>query len=111
MTAVNDILNYLVQTFLGLYCIAMLLRFLLQLVRADFYNPISQFLVKITNPVVIPLRRVVPGFGGYFCSAERADEWQAFIESRADSLPGYERDLAQATERIGLAPESGACLV
>ena len=64
MTAASDILNYLVQTFLGLYCLAMILRFLLQLVRADFYNPISQFLVKITNPVVIGLRRVLPGYGG-----------------------------------------------
>jgi len=43
---------------------AMLLRFLLQLVRADFYNPICQFLVKITNPLVIPLRRIIPGMGG-----------------------------------------------
>jgi YggT family protein len=42
----------------------MLLRFLLQLVRADFYNPISQFLVKITNPVVVPLRRIIPGIAG-----------------------------------------------
>jgi len=64
MGAVNEIVGYLLQTFLGLYLIAMLLRFLLQLVRADFYNPISQFLVKVTNPLVIPLRRVVPGFGG-----------------------------------------------
>ncbi|MEH6635008.1 MAG: YggT family protein, partial [Halioglobus sp.] len=35
-----------------------------QLVRADFYNPICQFLVKITNPLVIPLRKVIPGFAG-----------------------------------------------
>ncbi|MCB1855144.1 MAG: YggT family protein [Halieaceae bacterium] len=64
MTAFNEILVYLLQTFLSLYLVAMLLRFLLQLVRADFYNPISQFLVKITNPLVVPLRRLVPGFGG-----------------------------------------------
>jgi YggT family protein len=64
MGAVNEIVGYLLQTFLSLYLIAMLLRFLLQLVRADFYNPISQFLVKVTNPLVIPMRRVVPGFGG-----------------------------------------------
>ena len=62
MTAVNEILVYLVQTLLSLYLVAMLLRFLLQLARADFYNPISQFLVKITNPVVLPLRRIIPGF-------------------------------------------------
>ncbi len=60
----NEILGYLVQTFLSLYLVAMLLRFLLQLVRADFYNPISQFLVKITNPLVVPLRRVIPGYAG-----------------------------------------------
>lgn len=64
MNAMNDILSYLVQTAISLYLLAMVLRFLLQLVRADFYNPISQFLVKATNPLVVPLRRVLPGFGG-----------------------------------------------
>ena len=64
MGAVNAILIYLIQTLLSLYLIAMLLRFVLQLVRADFYNPISQFIVKITNPLVIPLRKIIPGYGG-----------------------------------------------
>ncbi len=64
MGAFSEIFAYLVQTFLSLYMLAMLLRFLLQLVKADFYNPISQFLVKITNPIVIPLRKVIPGLGG-----------------------------------------------
>ncbi|MEJ2532804.1 MAG: YggT family protein [Halioglobus sp.] len=64
MNAFNEIFGYLLQTFLSLYLVAMLLRFLLQLVRADFYNPISQFLVRVTNPLVIPLRRVLPGFAG-----------------------------------------------
>ncbi len=64
MSAINEIFVYLLQTFLSLYLVAMLLRFLLQLVRADFYNPISQFLVKITNPVLVPLRRLIPGFAG-----------------------------------------------
>jgi YggT family protein len=41
-----------------------MLRFLLQLVRADFYNPLSQFIVKATNPVILPLRKVIPGFFG-----------------------------------------------
>jgi cytosol alanyl aminopeptidase len=45
---------------------------------------------------------VVPGFGGAFCSTERADEWQAFVESHAEDLPGYERDLAQVTESVRL---------
>ena len=64
MNAINEILVYLVQTLLSLYLVTMLLRFLLQLVRADFYNPISQFIVKVTNPLVIPLRRLIPGLGG-----------------------------------------------
>ncbi|MEH6580711.1 MAG: YggT family protein [Halioglobus sp.] len=64
MGALNEIIGYLVQTVVSLYLVAMLLRFLLQVVRADFYNPICQFLVKVTNPLVVPLRRIVPGFGG-----------------------------------------------
>lgn len=64
MGAASEVFIYLVRTALGVYIGAMLLRFLLQLVRADFYNPISQFLVKITNPLVLPLRRILPGFGG-----------------------------------------------
>ncbi|HWQ95506.1 MAG TPA: YggT family protein [Gammaproteobacteria bacterium] len=55
---------FLIQTVFGLYILAVLLRFLLQWVRADFYNPVSQFLVKMTTPLLRPLRRVIPGFGG-----------------------------------------------
>jgi len=65
MNAMNEILVYLIQTALSLFLLAVLLRFLLQLVRADFYNPISQFLVKVTNPLVLPLRKVIPGLGGF----------------------------------------------
>lgn len=64
MGALTDISAYLIQTVLSLYLLAMLLRFLLQLVKADFYNPISQFLVKVTSPLVVPVRKVLPGFGG-----------------------------------------------
>lgn len=46
------------------YLTIVLLRFLLQLARADFYNPISQFVVKATNPPLRPLRKVIPGWGG-----------------------------------------------
>jgi YggT family protein len=64
MSAFSEIFGYLIQTLLSLYLVAMLLRFLLQLVHADFYNPICQFLVKVTNPLVLPLRKVIPGFAG-----------------------------------------------
>lgn len=46
------------------YIFLVLTRFLLQLVRADFYNPISQFVVKATNPPLKPLRKLIPGYGG-----------------------------------------------
>lgn len=55
---------FLIQTLFGLYILAIMLRFLLQWVRADFYNPVSQFLVKVTNPPLRPLRRFIPGFWG-----------------------------------------------
>jgi len=54
---------YLISTIIDLYVAAILLRLLLQWVRADFYNPLSQFLIKATNPVVIPARRIVPSIG------------------------------------------------
>ncbi|SDT21999.1 YggT family protein [Pseudomonas oryzae] len=55
---------YVLQTLGSLYLLLVLLRFILQLVRADFYNPLSQFAVKATKPLLNPLRKVIPGFGG-----------------------------------------------
>lgn len=52
--------TYLVGTLIDLYTTAVLLRLMLQWVRADFYNPVCQFLVKVTNPIIVPLRRVIP---------------------------------------------------
>ncbi len=54
----------LINTVGSMVLLLVMLRFLLQLVRADFYNPISQFIVKFTNPVLVPLRRIIPGLGG-----------------------------------------------
>jgi YggT family protein len=55
---------FLIQTVFGFYILAVMLRFLLQWVRADFYNPLVQFLVRITNPPLLPLRRIIPGYRG-----------------------------------------------
>lgn len=54
---------FLVDTLFTLYLMVVLLRLWLQLAQADFYNPLSQFVVKATHPVVGPLRRVIPSFG------------------------------------------------
>lgn len=64
MIGLNTALIYVLQTLGSLYLLIVLLRFILQLVRADFYNPLSQFVVKATQPLLRPLRRIVPGFGG-----------------------------------------------
>ncbi len=64
MNPVSNAGIFLVSTLFGLYILAFMLRLILQMVRADFYNPVSQFIVKVTNPLLKPLRRVVPGLGG-----------------------------------------------
>lgn len=64
MNTAMDISTLLINTLGSMALLVFLLRFLLQLVRADFYNPISQFIVKATNPLLIPLRRMIPGYGG-----------------------------------------------
>jgi YggT family protein len=55
---------FLVQVVFGLYVLVVVLRFLLQVLRADFYNPVSQLVVKLTTPVLRPLRRLIPGAWG-----------------------------------------------
>lgn len=57
-------LELILMTLFDLYLVIVLARFILQLVRADFYNPVSQFIVKATSPLLNPLRRIIPGFGG-----------------------------------------------
>ncbi|WP_435235150.1 YggT family protein [Psychromonas sp. PT13] len=58
-------MNFLVNTVFDLYLMVVLLRVWLQVARADFYNPFSQFIVKATQPVVKPLRRFIPSLGGW----------------------------------------------
>ncbi|GGW94464.1 YggT family protein [Alteromonas halophila] len=54
---------FLVSTLFNLYLMVVILRLWLQLVRADFYNPLSQFVVKATHPLVAPMRRIIPSMG------------------------------------------------
>lgn len=54
---------FLIKTVFNLFLMVVLLRLWLQSVRADFYNPLSQFVVKATNPLLIPLRRLLPSIG------------------------------------------------
>lgn len=61
---VGNAATFLIETVFFLYILIVMLRFLLQWTRANFYNPISQFIVKATQPPLRPLRRIIPGFGG-----------------------------------------------
>jgi YggT family protein len=68
-TYMTDPIIFLIDTLFSLYILAVLLRFLLQWCGADFYNPISQFLVKATHPPLKILRRFVPSIGKIDTSA------------------------------------------
>ena len=64
MYGLNTAAIYVVQTLGSLYLLIVLLRFVLQLVRADFYNPLSQFIVRATQPLLKPVRRIIPSLFG-----------------------------------------------
>jgi YggT family protein len=64
MSQLTQALILIIQTLGSLYLLIVLLRFILQLVRADFYNPLSQFIVRVTHPLLKPLRRIIPSVGG-----------------------------------------------
>jgi YggT family protein len=57
-------LIFLVKTLADLYLLTLLLRFIMQWVRASYYNPLAQFVLKVTSPLVVPARRVIPSVGG-----------------------------------------------
>ena len=59
----QDIGSLLVQFLFSFLVVFVMLRVLLAWVRADFYNPLSQAIVSVTNPVLVPLRRVIPPIG------------------------------------------------
>lgn len=56
-------LVFIVNALTSLYLLVLLLRFWLPWLRADFRNPLAQGILKLTSPVIIPLRRIVPSFG------------------------------------------------
>ncbi|WP_185233505.1 YggT family protein [Teredinibacter franksiae] len=59
-----EILVHIIRTLASLYMLFVVLRFLLQMARADFYNQFSQAIVKVTNPLLMPLRKIIPGLWG-----------------------------------------------
>ncbi len=64
MPYIQNALSFTIETIAGLYLIAAILRFLFQLLRVDFRNPISQLIFTVTNPPLKFLRRFIPGLYG-----------------------------------------------
>jgi YggT family protein len=60
--AVQEALIFLVNAVFSSYIFILLIRFILAWVRADYFNPVSQFFIKLTQPLVGPLRRVIPNY-------------------------------------------------
>ena len=60
----DQLIRYLIDVFFGLFTYALLLRFAMQLLRAPFRNPLGQAVVALTDWIVKPLRRVLPGWKG-----------------------------------------------
>lgn len=92
---VGNAATFLIETLVGLYILIVMLRFLLQWARADFYNPVSQFIVKATQPALAPLRRVIPGFAGLDLAAVVFMFALKFVE------------LWLVTTMLGIAPQVG----
>lgn len=78
----NETLIFIINTVTSLYATLLLIRFLLQLVRADFYNPISQTVLKACAPVVEPLHILLPTIGRFNLAALMAPiivKWSFYV--------------------------------
>lgn len=64
MNPISNVLEFLIHVLFSMYIYAVIIRMLLGFTRADFYNPFSQFILTITNPVLTPLRKFIPSIGG-----------------------------------------------
>lgn len=69
MNPINNVLDFLIHVLFTSYIYAVIIRMLLGFTRADFYNPFSQFILTITNPVLKPLRKLIPSVGNVDTSA------------------------------------------
>lgn len=65
MNAFTDVGTFLIQSIATIYLVIVLLRFLLQLCRADFFNPVSQFAHRATAPLLLPLRKLFPAWQNF----------------------------------------------
>ncbi|MBX2825424.1 MAG: YggT family protein [Gammaproteobacteria bacterium] len=69
MNPALDALSFLLGALFSIYAMIVAIRFLMQAFRVDYYNPLAQFVVRLTDPPLKPLRRLIPGWGGYDIAA------------------------------------------
>ena len=99
----NNGVVFLLETFVGLFVLALLLRFFLQLVRAPARNPLSNFVAALTDFVVRPARRVIPGLWGYdLSSLVLAWLLQLVLMAAVLSIKGYDFSGTAGTAIAGL---------
>ncbi len=61
--SVNTAITFIIDALTSLYLLVLLLRIWLPVLRADFRNPLAQGILKLTSPLVVPLRRIIPPIG------------------------------------------------
>ncbi len=69
VNALTNALGFLIGAAFNIYALMLAFRFIMQLFRADYYNPLAVFIVKMTDPVLKPLRRIVPSIKSYDTSS------------------------------------------
>jgi len=69
MNPITNVLDFLIHVLFSMYIYAVIIRMLLGMTRADFYNPFSQLILTVTNPVLTPLRKIIPSVSGVDTSA------------------------------------------
>lgn len=84
-----QILLFILDTVCGFFTLALLVRFAMQWARAPFRNPLGQFIIAITDWMVRPVRRLIPGlFGLDMASLLLAWLWQVIYQGIALGLSG-----------------------
>lgn len=68
MGSLNNALVFLINSLFDMYLFVLCIRLILAWSRANYFNPITQFIIKITQPLVGPVRRMIPNFRGIECS-------------------------------------------
>jgi YggT family protein len=91
---VSSAVSFIINTIFDIVCFLFLARLILQASRADFYNPISQGVVKATDPFLRPVRMLIPGYRNFDIAAllaawlTKSVSFALIVSLEADFVPG-----------------------